>query len=152
MSFYTNHKWQVFVLYIAICLSIIVFQNVTYQAHMQNEWTDQCAYFYSVCTIESVMRKGKKVPRAYGIQCTALCSCLDFFPGFSELWIQLALTSSLMSATRLSVCGAGPSLTHTFLICWTKSRQTHKTFPLLVGVNIKNHKRPRVLKGKINEK
>ncbi|CAM4624301.1 unnamed protein product [Leuciscus chuanchicus] len=51
-----------------------------------------------------------------------------------------------MSAMRLSVCGAGPSLTHTFLIRWTKSRQTHKTSPLLVGVNIKNHKRPGVLK------
>ncbi len=49
-----------FFLYVAICRSIIVFQNVTYKAHMQNEWTDQSAYFYSVCTIELVMRKGKR--------------------------------------------------------------------------------------------
>lgn len=134
-------------------LSIYNCFSVCHISSTYAKWVDdQCAYFYSVCTIELVMRKGKKVPGAYGIHCTARRACLDFSPGFCELRIQHALTSSLMSTMRFSVCGAGPSLTHTFLIRWTKSRQTHKTSPLLVGVNIKNHKRPGVLKGKINEK
>lgn len=105
-----------FVMHNVICPSIIVFQDVTYQAHMQNEWTDQRAYFYSLSTIELVMRKGKKVPGASAIYDTYMPCFFFFFPRFEQVMNSAnAHHFSLMSAIRLSVCGAGPGLTDPYL-------------------------------------